>query len=206
LQLSKSRLHTTEDRRNMMALEATRSIRPEPDFQQSTSRGTAMGAITNAADFGQAKDWFTRPLSRRSAIGLLALSGAMVVAGRGQAMPNDRVPQSLRFLAFVDGSRSGTQNIDFVPRNGGFTAMSSLSIRMELLFVTLYRFQQSGEEDWPVRKTGKTASWSPSNTSPTAMAYVPRRGEARRERQLPGDRPDRSTNRSRRCNRRQLLE
>ena len=106
----------------------------------------------NRGDCAQAKHPFTYLLNRRGALGLLALGGAMTIAGRGQATTNDHIPQPLRYLAYVDGGRSGTHDIEFVPRERGFTVMSSLCIRLELAFVTLYRYQQSGQEDW---KDGK---------------------------------------------------
>jgi uncharacterized protein DUF6134 len=106
----------------------------------------------NCEDCAQAKHPFTYLVDRRRALGLLALGGAMTIAGRGQAATNDHIAQPLRYLAYVDGGRSGTHDIEFVPRERGFTVMSSLCIRLELAFVTLYRYQQSGQEDW---KDGK---------------------------------------------------
>ena len=76
----------------------------------------------------------------------------MVIAGRGQAASSDGTSRPLRYLAYVDGNRSGIQDIEFVPREHGFTVMTSLCIRLELAFVTLYRLQQTGQEDW---KDGK---------------------------------------------------
>jgi Family of unknown function (DUF6134) len=111
-----------------------------------------MGATRHTAQCTQSKDRLTHRLDRRQLLGMVALGGAMAVSGRGQAASNNRTPKPLRYLAFVDGSRSGTQNIEFVPREQGFTVMSSLNIRVGLAFVTLYRFQQCGEEDW---KDGK---------------------------------------------------
>jgi len=111
-----------------------------------------MGAATQTTQCAEPRDRLSHLLGRRRMLGVFALSGAMALAGRGEAASDDQTPKSLRFLAFVDGSRSGTQDIDFVPREHGFTAMSTLNIRLQLAFVTLYRFQQCGEEDW---KDGK---------------------------------------------------
>ena len=91
-------------------------------------------------------------LGRRRALRVLALGGAMVIAGRGQATSNGDLPLPLRFLAYLDGEHSGTQDIDFVPREQGFTVASSLRMSLALAFVTLYRFRQTGHEDW---KDGK---------------------------------------------------
>jgi len=76
----------------------------------------------------------------------------MAIAGRGQATSNDGTPRSLRYLAYLDGERSGIQDIDFFPRELGFTVTSSLRMSLELAFMTLYRFRQTGHEDW---KDGK---------------------------------------------------
>jgi Family of unknown function (DUF6134) len=115
-----------------------------------------MGTTTNTSGRAQNSVRSTRPLSRRSTLGLLALGGTLAIAGRARSMPSAHPSQSLHYLVFVDRSRSGAQDVDFVPREGGFTAMSSLSIRMEVLFVTVYRFQQTGQEDW---KDGKLVAF-----------------------------------------------
>ena len=128
-----------------------------------------MAVTTNTANGAQARDRFTFPLSRRRALGLLAAGGAMTFAGRGQAMANDQIPQTLHYQAFVDGSRSGTQDIEFVPREHGFTVMSSLSIRVDVLFVTVYRFQQSGQEDW---KDGKLIAFEYITNDDGDSSYV----------------------------------
>lgn len=111
-----------------------------------------MEATMDTTHSAHGRDRHTHRLDRRRVLSMFALSGAMALAGRGHAASNDQTPKPLRYLAFVDGSRSGTQNIEFVPREQGFTVLSSLNIRVGLAFVTLYRFQQCGEEDW---KDGK---------------------------------------------------
>ena len=111
-----------------------------------------MTSTTSWGNCGRAAQRLPYLLDRRRALGLLALGGAMAIAGRGRAASNDQMPKPLRYLAYVDGKRSGTQDIEFVPRERGFTVMSSLCIRLELAFVTLYRYQQTGQEDW---KDGK---------------------------------------------------
>jgi hypothetical protein len=57
-------------------------------------------------------------------------------------------PRPLHYRVFVNGSRSGVQSVDFVPQPQGFTAISALSIRVRVAFVTVYRYQQDGQEDW----------------------------------------------------------
>ena len=107
-----------------------------------------MASAANGRDGVKAKDRSRYLLDRRRALGLLALGGAMAIAGRGQAASSDGTSRPLRYLAYVDGNRSGIQDIEFVPREHGFTVMTSLCIRLELAFVTLYRLQQTGQEDW----------------------------------------------------------
>lgn len=111
-----------------------------------------MTSTTNGGDCVQARQRFGRLLGRRRALGVLAFGGAMVIAGRGQATSNDGTPRPLRYLAYLDGERSGIQNIEFIPLEHGFTVTSSLRMSLELAFVTLYRFRQTGQEDW---KDGK---------------------------------------------------
>lgn len=88
-------------------------------------------------------------MSRRSALGLMATAGAGVVLPCAAGAEGVALPKApLRYLVFVDGSRSGTYNVEFVPRAGGFTATSAMSIRVEVAFITAYRYQQDGQEDW----------------------------------------------------------
>jgi hypothetical protein len=56
--------------------------------------------------------------------------------------------KSARYHVFVDGRRSGTQDVEFVPQPNGFTVNTALSVRVNIAFVTVYRYQQDGQEDW----------------------------------------------------------
>jgi uncharacterized protein DUF6134 len=104
----------------------------------------------------QARHRFRHVLGRRKALGLLAVGCAMALTGRGQATSNDGTSRPLRYIAYVDGERSGTQDIEFVSREQGITVMSSLCVGLDFAFVTLYRFRQSGQEDW---KDGKLVAF-----------------------------------------------
>jgi hypothetical protein len=87
-----------------------------------------------------------RLISRRAALRLTAgAAGALLMPRRLFAAPPER---PLSYLVFVDGKRSGTYNVEFVPRAGGFTATSAMSIRVDVAFITAYRYQQDGQEDW----------------------------------------------------------
>jgi hypothetical protein len=86
----------------------------------------------------------------------LALVGSGIVAGmsaaaaprRAVAAPVSEIPPTVNYNIFVDGDHSGSQHVDFVPRPQGFTATTHMSIRVEVLFVTAFRFHQIGDSDW----------------------------------------------------------
>ncbi len=90
---------------------------------------------------------FCPPISRRAALRLTAAgaAGALLMPHRLFAAVPER---PLSYLVFVDGKRSGTYTVEFVPRGGGFTATSAMSIRVDIAFITAYRYQQDGQEDW----------------------------------------------------------
>jgi hypothetical protein len=92
-------------------------------------------------------------ISRRRSLGMVA---GGVVAGIGTALaprraepaPPGEIPPPVNYHIFVDGDRSGSQHIAFVPRQQGFTATTHMSIRVEVLFVTAFRYHQIGDSDW----------------------------------------------------------
>ena len=88
-----------------------------------------------------------RIIGRRAALKLTAAgaAGALLMPPRLFAATPER---PLEYLVFVDGKRSGTYTVEFVPRAGGFTATSAMSIRVDVAFITAYRYQQDGQEDW----------------------------------------------------------
>ena len=87
--------------------------------------------------------------TRRSALAMMAAGGAGAFLAPARAFAaTPRAMPAQRYLVFVDGERSGTYHVEFLPRDGGFTATSSMSIRVEVAFITAYRYQQDGQEDW----------------------------------------------------------
>ena len=54
----------------------------------------------------------------------------------------------LRYHVYVNGSRRGAKDIEFVPDEHGYTVNSTVSIRIDALFLTLYRYRQTGREQW----------------------------------------------------------
>jgi hypothetical protein len=96
----------------------------------------------------------SRPLiSRRRTLGVVA---GGIVGGVGSALaprsaaagPTTGIRPPVNYQIFVDGDHSGSQHVDFVTREQGFTATTHMSIRVEVLFVTAFRFHQTGDSDW----------------------------------------------------------
>jgi Family of unknown function (DUF6134) len=87
-------------------------------------------------------------MSRRAALAIIAAGGAAIVTTRQRALAAASALHARRYLVFVDGRRSGTYDIEFVPRDHGFTAIAAMSIRVDVAFITAYRFQQDSQEDW----------------------------------------------------------
>jgi hypothetical protein len=92
-------------------------------------------------------------LSRRRGLvlaagGIVAGMGAAASPRRAAAGPASESPQMINYNIFVDGDLSGAQHVDFVPRPQGFTATTAMSLRVEVLFVTAFRFHQIGDSDW----------------------------------------------------------
>jgi Family of unknown function (DUF6134) len=97
-------------------------------------------------------------ISRRAALGMLVAGGAGAMLMPGRALANAIQPpkRALHYIVYVDGNRSGSYGVEFVPREHGFTAISAMSIRVEVAFITAYRYQQDGQEDW---ENGKLAAF-----------------------------------------------
>jgi hypothetical protein len=92
-------------------------------------------------------------ISRRRSLavvagGLVAGMGAASAPRRAAAVPVGEIPPAINYNVFVDGDHSGSQHIVFVPRPQGFTATTHMSIRVEVMFVTAFRFHQIGDSDW----------------------------------------------------------
>ena len=78
------------------------------------------------------------PFGRRRLIGALAVGGAVAAAAPYRAFAAPLKPRPAEYLVFIDGKRSGTYTTEFVPRKNGFTATTSMSIRVDVLFITAY--------------------------------------------------------------------
>jgi hypothetical protein len=118
-----------------------------------------------------------RPLSvlnRRQAFSVIAGAGVTLIARHANADVVRAPPHPLRHQVFVDGTRSGTLNIEFVPRLHGFTVISSMSIRVEVLFVTAYRYQQDAQEDW---ERGRLVAFEYVTNDDGATSHVSARRE-----------------------------
>ncbi|MBV8653284.1 MAG: hypothetical protein JO255_17590 [Alphaproteobacteria bacterium] len=109
--------------------------------------------LTTSGRFSSSGRKSARRISRRRSLalvagGLVAGAGAAVAPRRSQAAPSSEIPPAVNYQIFVDGDLSGSQHVDFVPRPQGFTATSHMSIRVEVMFVTAFRFHQIGDSDW----------------------------------------------------------
>jgi len=80
--------------------------------------------------------------------GIVAGVGGALADRRAAAAPENGLRPGANYQIFVDGDYSGSQFVAFVPRQQGFTATTHMSIRVEVLFVTAYRFHQIGDSDW----------------------------------------------------------
>lgn len=103
-------------------------------------------------------------ITRRHTFGMAACG---IVAGIGGALANrnavagpaNGIRPPVNYNIFVDGDHSGSQHVAFVSREQGVTATTHMSIRVEVMFVTAFRFHQIGDSDW-------------SNGKPIAFEYV----------------------------------
>jgi hypothetical protein len=109
--------------------------------------------LTTSGGSGSGRHISAPRISRRRSLalvagGLVAGAGAVVAPRRSQAAPSSEIPPAVNYQIFVDGDLSGSQHVDFVPRPQGFTATTHMSIRVEVMFVTAFRFHQIGDSDW----------------------------------------------------------
>jgi len=80
--------------------------------------------------------------------GMVAGMGAALAPRRATASPISQIRPPINYHVFVDDEHSGSLHIVFVARPQGFTATTHMSIRVEVLFVTAFRFHQIGDSDW----------------------------------------------------------
>jgi Family of unknown function (DUF6134) len=91
----------------------------------------------------------TRPgaaATRRRAVALVG--GGVAAAGLGRAARADRLPPDLAFDVYRKGDRIGAHTISFAPAGAGERVTSRVELAVKMAFVTLYRYEQTGEDEW----------------------------------------------------------
>jgi Family of unknown function (DUF6134) len=86
----------------------------------------------------------TASLNRRQAVTLVAgAAAATAFPGRARAAPRD-----VLFDVFRKGSRIGTHAIQFRATGTGLQVTSRLDLAVKVAFITAYRYEQTGEDEW----------------------------------------------------------
>jgi Family of unknown function (DUF6134) len=86
------------------------------------------------------------PATRRRAVALVG--GGFAAAALGRAARADRLPSDLAFVVYRKGSRIGTHTIGFAAVGGGERVTSRVELAVKMAFVTVYRYEQTGEDEW----------------------------------------------------------
>ena len=92
----------------------------------------------------------TRPraaATRRRAVAAL-VGGGVVATALERAARADRLPSDLAFDVYRKGSRIGIHTIRFAPAGDGQRVTSQVELAVRMAFVTLYRYEQTGEDEW----------------------------------------------------------
>ena len=84
-------------------------------------------------------------LSRREAI-VLAGGGVVAVSLVNPAAAT--VPTDVRFDVYRKGSAIGTHVIRFSQTGGTLKVASQVDIQVKVAFITVYRYEQTGNDDW----------------------------------------------------------
>jgi hypothetical protein len=84
-------------------------------------------------------------LSRREAI---ALAGGGVAATSFVNLAAATAPTDVGFNVYRKGSRIGTHVIRFSQTGGTLKVASQIDLRVKVAFITAYRFEQTGNDDW----------------------------------------------------------
>jgi hypothetical protein len=91
----------------------------------------------------------TRPrasATRRRAAALVG--GGVAAAALGRTARAERLPSGLAFDVYRKGGRIGTHTIRFAPAGDGERVTSRVELAVKMAFVTVYRYEQTGEDEW----------------------------------------------------------
>ena len=83
------------------------------------------------------------PIGRREALALMGSLLAVGAAGPALAAPADAT-----FDVFRKGSHIGTHTIRFTSSGSGLAVTSELDLAVKVAFITAYRYQQIGRDEW----------------------------------------------------------
>jgi hypothetical protein len=94
-------------------------------------------------------------ITRRRAVALLGgglAAGAIVPVRSGLAAPADML-----FDVSRKGDRIGTHAIRFTTSDGGLRVDSRLELTVKMAFITVYHYEQTGQDDWQDGKLARTS-------------------------------------------------
>ena len=83
-------------------------------------------------------------IGRRDALSLVG-GGLLAV---GMAQPALAAPADLKFDVFRKGSHIGTHAIQFASSGDGLAVTSQLELAVKVAFITAYRYEQIGRDEW----------------------------------------------------------
>lgn len=107
--------------------------------------------------------------------GLLGAGAALAMPGRLRGEPTpavDPIP-SCEFEILRKGSKIGEQSLVFTPSEAGFTSASNIGIRVKVLGVTAYRYDQDGRESWIDGRLREAAASTDDNGKRTRVTVSP---------------------------------
>jgi hypothetical protein len=85
-------------------------------------------------------------VTRRQAVALVG--GGIVAGALGRAVRARNLPSGLAFDVYRKGSRIGTHSVRFAAAGGGERVTSRVELAVKMAFVTVYRYEQAGEDEW----------------------------------------------------------
>lgn len=86
-------------------------------------------------------------LDRRRLLGLAAAGAGFVLVPPLRASA-ETLPTNLQFDVYRKGSKIGEHRITFTPKDGGFQAHTEIDLAVKVAFITVYRYQQAGRDEW----------------------------------------------------------
>ncbi len=90
------------------------------------------------------------PATRRQAVALLGGGlAASFAQGAGRAMAAaTTTPPDMLFDVYRNGDRIGSHEMRFKADAGGLAVSSRVELAVKMAFITVYRYQQTGQDEW----------------------------------------------------------